>query len=929
MLKRTRVYAGVIAAINGGLLSVAAVPALSQTLERVEVTGSAVRRIDAEGALPVQVIKKEDIARSGATSTVDLLQRLSSIQGGTAEANSVGGSTFGFAGVSIHNIGETRTLVLLNGHRLSMFGGQTLTGFAAGFDLNAIPISAIERVEVLTDGASALYGADAIAGVVNFITKRDSTAGDVSIGFSTPKDGAKEKRFSLSKGFGSLAKDGYNLMLSFGHDERTQLAGASRDYAKTGNLVFNYNGKTYRSQNYSNSAIAANVQRDPVPDPNDPTKTVRPLVSPYLIANGKCPANTFRVTDGLDDFCGYDYVSTLEIYPERKRDSGMASLTVRAGEHELFADLLLSRTSQTSRIAAVPGSLSIPAGSQYHTQYLLPLGITTDSLASYRVADLGKRTNEDQADFFDLALGSKGMLAGWDYTASYAHSESKVEGEISGYPGALALSNLRRSGLLNPFVLTGEQTAAAQAALNGVNYKGYWDGGVAKLDSLSVQASREVAKLPAGPMLLALGASYRKEKFTSKPSPFAQGITTNPVTGELCDANNPNKPCDQRFGDAAASVPYSASRSSTGLFSELVIPVVKGLEAGAAVRYDDFSDFGSNTTVKGSLRWLPAKGVLVRGSVGTGYHAPSVPQLNAAPQSYGVTEDPYSCTAELQAVATSLNAVCQPGKRQYDQVAGGNKSLKPEKSIQGTVGIRVEPVSNLSLGADFWWVGIKDSFGQLTEQTVFANPGRYPGAWTTARDVATGVNYLAWNAANLNLGKSYTSGIDFDVQGRIPTPIGELNSRATATYTLRHQYQQQQNGAYFSDLADNTQGALLYRWKGNWRNTVKVGAWAHTLGLNFVSGYTDALTTVEVLNAAGAVTGTEDIRLKVKPYYTFDWQTVWAFNKSLDLTLGVLNLGDKKPPLVLATTGGQQVGYDGNLYDPRGRTLYGNLSLKF
>jgi iron complex outermembrane receptor protein len=915
MFKRNKICTAALAALGGTLL-VTSLPVLAQG-QTVEITGSAIRRIEGEGALPVVVLRAEDIERQGVTSVVDLLQRLSAVQGGTVEANSVGGSTYGFSGVSIHNLGETRTLVLLNGHRLSQFGGQTLTGFAAGFDLNSIPVASIERVEVLTDGASALYGADAIAGVVNFITKRDSTDGEVSIGTSRPSGGAEEMRFSFTKGFGSLDKDGFNLMLTYGYDKRENLKAVERDYAKTGNLVFSKDGKTYRSQNYSPSPIPANVLDD-----NDN------LISPYLIANGACPDSTFRVTDGSDDFCGYDYVSRLEIYPERTRSSGIASLTMAAGEHELFADLLLARTTQVSRIAEVPGGIAIPKTSEYYQQYLAPIGITRASTtAFYRVADLGQRTNDDQADFLDLALGSKGMVAGWFYDAAYTHSESKVEGSISGYPGALALANLRRTGLLNPFVLKGEQTPEAQAALDGVNYKGYWDGGVAKLDTLEVKASNEIAKLSAGSVQLAFGASWRKEDFESKPSPFAQGITTNPVTGELCDPNNPLKPCDQRFGDASAVPPYSASRDSYGLFGELNIPITKDLDTTVAARYDDYSDFGGKTTAKGSFRWVPSAGMLIRGSVGTGFHAPSVPQVNAAPQSYGVTEDPYDCTPELAAIAASLGAQCQPGKRQYDVLAGGNQELEPEESTQVSLGIRFEPSAGISLGADYWWVRIENAFGQLSEQTVFADPSK--GAWTTATDVGTNTTYLAWNAGNLNLGKLYTSGIDFDLSGRFKSAWGSVYSQATATYMIDQDYQQERGGSYFSDLADNTNGALLYRWKGSWRTTLMTGNWAHTLGFNWVSGYTDAETTVEVLDASGLVTGVEDIRLKVKPFYTFDWQTLWSINKSFDLRVGLLNIFDKEPPLVLTTTGGQQVGYDGNLYDPRGRTIYADLKFKF
>lgn len=918
MFQKTKLSAGLALAFGSAML--AGMPAFAQEAQRVEITGSSIKRIDAETSLPVVVLKREDIERTGATSTVDLLQRLSTVQGGTAEANSVGGSTFGFSGISIHNIGETRTLVLLNGHRLSQFGGQTLTGFAAGFDLNAIPISAIERVDILTDGASALYGADAIAGVVNFITKRDSTAGDVTAGFSYPKAGAKELRLSASKGFGSLADDGYNVVLSFGHDQRTQLKGTDRDYAKTGNLVFNLNGKTYRSQNYSASGIPANVLND-----------AGQLINPYLIKTGKCAANTFRVTDPTtgDDFCGFDYVSTLEIFPERTRDSGMASLTKRLGEHELFADLLMSQTTQTSRIAPVPGSLSIPAGSTYFEQYLRPLGITQDTLAFYRVYDLGARTNDDKANFFDLRLGARGVVAGWDYNADYTHSESNVKGNISGYPGALALSKLRRSGLLNPFVLPGEQSADAQKALDGVNYKGYWDGGVAKLDTLQATISNTLTQLPAGPLGFAAGVSFNSEHFQSKPSPFAQGITTNPVTGELCDANDPAKPCDQRFGDAAAAVPYSANRKSNALFTQLDIPVVKGFDLSASARYDHFSDFGNSTTFKGSFRFAPTKDFLIRGSYGTGFHAPSVPQVNASPQSYGVTEDPYTCTADLQAVATSLGAVCQPGKRQYDVVAGGNPTLLPEKSRQGTLGFRFDPISSLSIGADYWWVALKDRFGQLDEATVFSDPKKYIGAWTTATDIGTGVKYLAFNQGNLNLGKSYSAGLDVDITGRVKTSYGLWTSDFKATYMIREDLEDVLTHTYSNNISDNTAGSMTFRLRGSWRNSIKMGDWTHTLAFNYLSGYRDATTTVEVLDANGNVTGTEDISLKAKPYYTFDWQTNWAINKTWSVTAGLLNVFDKKPPFVLTTTGGQQVGYDGNLYDPRGRTLYANATMKF
>ncbi|RPE63018.1 iron complex outermembrane receptor protein [Tibeticola sediminis] len=905
-----------------GTMALAATPALAQTanteLQRVEITGSSIKRIAAEGALPVMVMKAEDIKATGATSVADLIQKISTVQGGSVESGAVGGESHGFTGISLHNIGETRTLVLLNGKRMAQFGGQTLTGFGAGFDVNALPISAIERVEILTDGASALYGADAIAGVVNFITKHDVTEGDVTIGFSNPKGGAREKRVSASKGFGSKEKDGFNVFMSFGHDERTQLNATARDFAKTGNIQFDYEGQRYQTQKYSSRNIPANVVN------------AGRLVSPYYLKNGTCPPGSFLVTD--TQFCGYDYIAALEIYPERKRDSFMVSAVKPIGDHELYADVLLSRTQQISRIAPVPGEVGIPTGSALYNEYLTPLGMTGKATARYRFTDLGKRTNDDKADFQHLVVGSRGTLAGWDYDASLLHSQSDVKGNISGYPGSLAVDRLVKSGLLNPFVGPGQQTAAAQAAIDGVNYRGYWDGGTAKLTALNLNGSRPVGKLDGGPIMLGAGVNFNREEFASKPSPFAQGILSDPVKGTRCDPAAGD--CDQRFGDAAAKPPYSASRNSKGVFGELQLPVSKKLEFGLAARYDNYSDFGDATTAKASFRWTPMPNLLVRGSLGTGFHAPTVPQVKGALQSYGVTGGTYICTPELLAIANSLGAQCQPGKGQYDVYAGGNPEIKPEKSRQATIGIRFEPNNQLSLGADLWHVAIRDAFGQLPEAAFFTNPNQYRSLFSTATDPGTGNKYLAIVQANGNLGKSYTTGIDFDIVGKAKTGWGDLNSQLTLTYMLRDEAQIEKGGKYYTGLGrfDDDLGTVTFRYKGRWANTLKTGNFAHTLAINFQSGYTDGTTTVDVLDAMGNVVDSKDLRIKVPAYVTFDWQTTWTFDKKWSVTGGVLNLTDRKPPLSISDIGynrGQPRGYDDRYYDPRGRTFYVNASYKF
>jgi iron complex outermembrane recepter protein len=909
------------------LMTLGAGTALAQEppAQRIEITGSSIRRIDAETALPVQVIKREDIERSGATSTVDLLQRLSVVQGSTHEASNVGGSSFGFSGVSIHNIGETRTLVLLNGKRLAQFGGQSLTGSGAAVDLNAIPVSAIERIEVLTDGASALYGSDAIAGVVNFITKRNTTAGEITAGISRPSKGGEETRIGATKGFGDIQRDGFNIVLSAAADRRTQLDSVDREFVKTGVIDFGFNGKRYQAFLGSPRGIPANVLDD-----------AGNLVSPYFILNGECPPQNVRVFDPASNTtaCFYDFQTELEIYPIRERASASAALTMKLGDnHQLKGDLLWSTNQSVARIAPVPGGINIAAGSPLHDQYLVPVGITQDTTAFYRVKDLGKRESDDKADFLLLSLGVEGALAGWDYRSAFTHSKSDVKGKISGYPGARAFSNLLASGLINPFVGPGQQSPEGQAALDAINYDGYWDGGTSELQSLELVGSRELMALAGGPLLLGTGVQYYKEKFQSKPSAFAQGLLADPVLGIPADPDN-GLPADVRFGDEATTIPYSADRGVTSLFAELSAPVSKGLELGAAVRYDNYSDVGNSTTGKVTFRWSPNRSFLLRGSYGTGFKSPTVPQLNAATQLFGVTNAPYDCTPELLQVAQSLGAQCRPNGTQYEQFAGGNPELKPEKSRQATIGFRLEPAAGFTLGADLWHVAIRDVFGQITEEEVFANPLRYPGAWTTFTEVSTGTTYLAFNASNQNLGKSYYTGIDFEASARLKTGLGDWNTNFSATYMLRDKEQLQIDGPYYNPIGDfGALGYVAFRWQGKVSSSLKMGAFTHTLGFNFKSGYRDAAYDAELYNPDGTLSGTfETVRLKIKPYMTLDWQTQWEINKTFGLTAGVLNLLDEDPPLSLAEGGlnkGQMFGYDDRYYDPRGRTFYLNASVRF
>src|ERR1700744_651225 len=262
MFHKTRICGALALAFGpfmaGAALAQDAAPDTSTNVQRVEVTGSATRRRARGGALPIQTISKDDIKKSGVTTVTDLIQNLPAMQGFTTQSMSINGGGGGTTTASIHDIGAGYTLVLLNGHRMASY----TTG--SEVNLNQIPLGAVDHVDVLTDGASALYGADAIAGVVNIITKRDSTEGEFDVGVDHPfKAGGQSASASISKGFGNLDKDRYNVFLSASFDHQSAVQASQRSFSKGGG-VLNFNDK-YGSESVdllSAYAPAANVYAD-------------------------------------------------------------------------------------------------------------------------------------------------------------------------------------------------------------------------------------------------------------------------------------------------------------------------------------------------------------------------------------------------------------------------------------------------------------------------------------------------------------------------------------------------------------------------------------------------------------------------------------------------------------------------------------------
>lgn len=879
-------------------------PGAAQTvLPEVSVTGTAIARPEADAALPLTVLTRADIERSGARSTTELLQALPFAQGGVPLSTVVGTETHGYSGVSLHDLGDAYTLILLNGQRLAPFAGQSPSGAFSGVDVGTLPLAMIERIEVLRDGASALYGADALGGVINLITRRDDEANEATVGVSHPRGGAREWRLSAYKGVGNLAETGQNLSLAVQASHRSALRGAERAFANRSVRTVQQGGQAYR---YIDDPVSfAALYAAP--------GNFYGFLNPALLAQGACPAGQTwdQATACLSNLSGQ-----IDLVPETDQHSLMASYTRQLAPGQRWAaDLLLARHRVRARTAPMPAVLTVNAGSPLYAAYPDTLGLYeayAPGFALYRFDALGRRLTDDTSALGDLGLRLEGRLAGWSWQSGLKASVSHVDSRVGASIGQAAAQGLVDSGLLDPFAPT--PSAAARAAIQQARYDGAWVNSLSRLYAWQGQASRAIATLPGGELRWALGLEARHESLGFMPSAYAQGLG-----GDLAaDA-------------ASAVVGNQASRRVLGAFSEWTAPLSETLELGAAVRADHDSRAGSALTGKAQARWQIRPSLLGRASLGTGFRAPTLNQLSAPAQ--GSASASATCTESLQAQAQAQGLLpCTLGDTvTLARVQGGNPDLRPEHSVQGSIGLRLEPLPGHSLGLDLWAVHIRDRIGVPSETTVLANPAAVPGAWTTTDDGSG--RALALDGRPHNLGRLMSTGIDVEASVRRGARIGLLESRLLLSTLLREDARAYAGGPWFSAIGNGEQGGATLKWRASWRHTLVRGAWSHTLTTRYQSGYLDQAVSLERLDASGAPTGVyENVRIKVPGQVLWDWQSSWQLSSAVQVTASVVNLFDTKPPLSLSQGGAYQgtaTGFDQRYVDARGRILQLEARLSF
>lgn len=952
MFQRTKICTGLALAFGGGLL-VGALPAAAQEAQRIEITGSSIKRVDAETALPVTVLKREDIERTGATTAQDLVNMLPSNFFGATTAQNVGATNAVGPTANLRALGAKYTLVLLNGRRVA--------NFALGnspVDLNSIPLSAIERIEVLRDGASAVYGADAIAGVINFILRKDYQGIEGTI-YATKVDqgGGDTKSINITGGFGDLATQKFNVLISANSEKDDRLKATQRAFGSTANRPDLGINKASPRNGIPNLNFADTMGNGYGTNPGAHDEPLAPAVNPYRYKN--CDNPDFALVVRNASQCGTDYVHFIDLIPKQKHDNIVAKGTFQLNEDiEFFSEATYTKDNVDSIYSPAPytrtmrypttgrfypSSITLPKGMTLKAGYVMPDGtvLANDTVLDHDMAvtPTGSITGtwrtvagggrEDITDTTNsrFLVGSRGTLMGWDYDTAAAWSRNHAVTNFgNGQYSYALLTPIVAAGNINVF---GPQDAQSLSALQSSSIAGqYEQGATSKAQEFDFRISKEIAKLPAGGLGFAVGVSARHETLEQVPGSV------------LLIGDN--------VGGGGSVPAVTGARKVYGVFSEVTVPIITGLEADLAGRYDSYKNsFGTSFnkfSPKVAMRFQPSKEWLVRGSWGQGFRAPTLYENLRPRTTDGNTNanwsDPIRCPGANPITGVS-NPVDQASECDVQLTAGtqGDINLKPEKSTQYSLGIVFSPNASFNGSIDYWDVNIKNAIVPKSEIAVLSDPARFKDFYyrydpSVDPDITNPSNAPGMNSnPNMpiayvflpyeNAAKVFAAGVDLNLNFRQKMGgMGEFGASLEATYFTKHGYGYNDLPNTSSDLGSYGDFGPVPRWRSVATVTWAMGPWNAAITNNYTTGYNDYTNPTETFGP-----DYPQFR-KVGAYSTWDIQGGWRGLKNLEVVLGVKNLFDTDPPSS-RTEVNFQTGYDAAIANPLGRTYYARVRYKF
>jgi iron complex outermembrane receptor protein len=875
-----------LATMISGSLNLQAQAASDKKVERIQVTGSHIRRADMEGPSPIITLSAQDIAKTGVTDLIGLFSKLPSAGNGTfsTQGNSSDGTGNGGSSVSLRGLGADSTLILINGRRVSVspFANNIDTAFV---DINNIPLAAIKRVDILKDGASATYGSDAIAGVINIILKDDYEGAELSgrVG-DTADGGGAETNVSLLWG-NSSEKASHTFVLDY--FDRDEIMGSDRAYAATANQA-GRTGLRFASDQRSSSGFPGTIALA-----SDPSNRM-----PDTFGNDVCPADQI-----VGNLCRYDYAPHGTLVPASERFSFFYT-----GKYEIndnlraFADLNGQNAKTTIRGAASPSfnELFMSGDNVNHpfaNDELHPF-FGQDLTMRRRMVDIGNREKQVSSNYYRGVIGLEGELSEWNWDVAYSYIKSdSVERGVDGFPNSRRAQEAIDNGSWNPF----EPTTNSQETLDFIETQ-TTRYGKSTNKSFDGQISGGILDMPAGELMLAVGAEYREETISDNPDDqFLRGDV---------------------FGTEATQA--NGERDNTALYAELSVPVLDNIEVQLAVRHEDYSDFGTTTDPKIAFIWTVNDDISLRGSFGTAFRAPSLHQIGL-----GNTQESPSLvdTVRCEAVGNDVGvASCDPFE--YTAILSGNPDLGPEESESYNLGLIYQITDDIDLSLDFYNYDIENIITKDTQfkMTTFGGDAsvvqRLPAVGNDPGEVIQIFDQYE------NIGNVETSGLDFDIGYKMDSSIGEFKFAYTLNYVLKYEDTRptaNADGSQGPRRLDTEAGDYEqpeFRWNIN-TSWVK-NDWNASLAINYIDAFKqDDSVRIQKVEENDIVIETV-ILDDVDSILTVDTVINYIGLENTVLTIGATNLLNEDPSFSYLTPGGYS-----NVHSTQGRFVYAQATYKF
>jgi iron complex outermembrane receptor protein len=936
----------------------------TKTLETIQVTGSHIKQTDKVTQAPVAIFNRQTIDQSGAASVGEFLQQItSSGKALNAKFNSSGnfgyppdggGIGAGSAQVDLRNLGSQRVLVLVDGIR--WVNESSASGVSGSVDLNTIPLAIVERIEVLEDGASAIYGSDAIAGVVNIITRKNFDGALIHAKIGRYGLGGDTKDFNLTLG---SSGEHLHTVFSASYFEQDRISSGAWDQSSFpepgAGLRAGSSGTPQGRFIFCDPRIAATGSDSHGPtgpagfcdsqgnDWFDMTLNNGTTTPNY---NGGMPttgSGTYHNFSGADRFNFAPF--NLLLTPQR-RSSLYGSLDYDINDKmKVHAKLMYNERHSANQAAPEPIFVGPFAGtggiadtiSISHLNPYNPFGIDLDASSNFgfvtkRPIELGPRIfNQDvKTWYFDGGFsGTFEVGSGLDWDVNLVHSENTARQEfLNGFNIGhikLALGDPALcTGACVPLDLFGGEGRPITAAMLNYISTPQHDSSKQALSILSGNLSGSLWNMGEDRQVgFAVGAEHRNYEGEFNPDPLRQ-------TGESQDS---------------FAAPIKASYDVNELYGELSVPWAESFSTDFALRYSYYSTFGSTTTGKAGFRWQPVESLVVRGTYSTGFRAPNLGELFGLTQFGATLVDPCGSTGHpgpagpqyvagcaAQGVSTSF----EQANTQITTFTGGNANLDPEKSKNYNLGVVWAPGWDLAWSDkmdfefDYYHYKITDAIGPPDIQALLnaCTDGSVSGAACSGfTRQATGnlnppTDFLA------NLGSIKTTGVDFKFNWASPQMgWGKLTAALQATHPISYEILDQDGNAADRTVGVEIDNSAIPDWQTNVQLGWQQGDWSVDWNVRYISKVTEACSRAAVTAVPGCATAADFHDLGSMAYN--DVQLTWDNSFGLDglkLSAGVNNLFDRDPPICLTCS---LNGYDAGTYDLPSRFWYVSVDWKF